>query len=666
MNYIKQLITLAVLPILIGCSKTNDLLQNEQDIFVKLTHSYSGITSTTTSDEGEKIMTLKYFICDEGKVTVISSELAGYNGLFKLNRNDITPTSKIYVIANYHLSASVKDIAIGSSESLLASLQTAQSENNGQIKSIAMSAVSSLDDPLNGKVMILQLKRNMARFDLKIQPDVGIEVVEVTIQGLATASSIFETGVADSQNSANYSCAFDAPLTESVEGLFYAHPQSVDSRSAVAEIDVRYNGRLMTLNASIGEIKRNCIHNISVTANLGTVSLNVHVSGWEEGDSDVSENTDLTLKIDKTLSVLEEGATLLNDGMLLNLPCWGANATIVLKAPPGVVLKNVNGVTDDFAITSMSEDGLRYRITTSKNNRTNGDKKAIILNFAHPSDIYENDFRIVVVIDNYAPFPVVIIDDLEWMHYNASGKDPNGYPLASATASVREMYQYRFWPKFTGKSYQWGPRPGRNGVQIALDSWGTEEYGHQVLANINGAIIETPGIWEGTTVPCPTGWRIPTYQEYQSIWPPNGTLLQENIPTPYTTQTGKKLSAVIETFGGTYLSNITFSGEKGGTFEKARNLIISNDKFEILFPIGGYRKGNGTFQPTSGGSWISNTLGTGLGQEVFYWCADLTLFGRYLAVGMSKKVIQNYTGSPYREHNAWYHVRCVREKNERK
>lgn len=654
MNHIKYLMIFVPF-FMIGCNKTTEELQNNDEFSVQLTRTYSNEASTT--NEEEKMYTLKYFICDGGKVTAISHDLTAEEGSFKLDRRAITPTSKIYAVANHQLFPSVEEITVGSSETLFSTLKTAQSGNNGQIKVLAMSAIASLKGIESGKVLYLQMKRNMARFDLNIQQDVGIEVSAISAHGLATESSVFENGTANSENSATYRSDYGTPVTDNIKGLFYAHPRAVGSSAAVIEIDVKYNGRLVTINVPLGEIKRNCIHKINVIANFGEISVTVDVSGMEEGDSDNTQNEDLILKIDNAESVLDEGVTVAADGMRLDLPYWGTNTTMALAAQAGTILASVEGATDDFTITPISDDGLRYQITTSGNKRTNGEKRAVVLNFSLPNDKHGNLFRIIVSINNYAPFPIITIGKLDWMVYNAYSKNPSDYPQFFEGTDLRYMYQAGSWHKYTGVSYQWGPRPGRNGVQITLNSWGSESYGYGALPTINGAIIGTPTIWEGVTSPCPDGWRLPTYKEFQTIFPSNGTTLQENIPTPYTTSEVGNLTAVIETFGGTHLTNIVGSGAEGGSYVLAKNIIISNDQFEIIFPIGGFRKANGTFKPTPTSPSVWNGLGTNVGVEAYYWCADKTK-ANFVAVGIANRVIQNNTNN--REHNAWYHARCVR------
>lgn len=654
MNHIKYL--MIFIPFfMIGCNKTSEELQNNEEFSVQLTRTYSNEASSSANEE--EIRTLKYFICDGGKVTAISHDLTAEEGSFKLDRRAITPTSKIYAVANHQLFPSANEITVGSSETLFTTLKTAQSGNNGQVEELAMSATASLEGIESGKVLFLQMKRNMARFDLNVQQNVEIEIPSISVYGLATESSVFENGRANPENSATYISNYSVPITESIKGLFYAHPRVMGGNAAVIEIDVRYNGRLVTLTVPLGEIKRNCVHKINVVANFGEISVSVDVSGMEEGDSDDTQNEDLTLKIDNTGSILGDGVTLSSDGMRLDLPYWGTNTTMALAAQAGTILKSVEGATDDFTITPISEDGLRYQITTSINRRTSGEKRAVVLNFLLPNDKHGNFYRIIVSINNYAPFPILTIGKLDWMVYNAYSKNPSDYPQFFEGTDLRYMYQAGSWNKYTGKSYQWGPRPGKNGVQITLYSWSSENYGYGALPTINGAIIGNPTKWEGETSPCPNGWRLPTYQEFQTLFPPNGTILQENQPTPYTTSEMGNLTAVIETFGGTCLTNVINSGALGGSYVPAKNIIISNDKFEIIFPIGGFRVPNGTFRATPTGALNWNGLGANAGTEGYYWCLDKSS-SNFLAVGIANKVIQNNTNN--KTHNSWYHARCVR------
>lgn len=655
---IYSLVVVAIL-ILVSCQKTDKKTDNQQ-LTISVLHPYSNGLSQQDSED-EQIGSLRYYICDGGKVTVVSNDLAANHAAIKLEKADITSTAKFYMIANGELSNQFGAIGVGSDEDLFATLETRFEQTNGQIETIAMSASIPLGAYLNGGVMPVKLKRNMARFDLSIQQNVDIEVESITVSGLPTAGSVFENGTVSSENKATYTSNFAEAQKESVEGLFYCYERPVGENAAVAQIDVRYGGKLTTLIAPIGDIKRNSICRLVVVANMGSVSATVDVSGIEEGDNDNPPNTDLTFDI-HSITSSDPGVSLSSDKRLVNLPYSGATVDITLSTEDEAVeLKSVEGAIDNFTVARVnSAIGPTYTITTSPNTRVGADKRVVILNFTLPSDKSANVHQIMVSIENYSSLATVTIGALDWMLYNASGKDVTGYPLPDANADVRSMYKFpQRWQQFTGKIYQWGPRPGKNGVQIALYSWGTESYGHVALPNINGAIIGNPARWEGATVPCPDGWRLATHDDYQSIWPPHGTIITENVPVSYTTSKGNQCSAVIETFGGTYLNNRTGSGQKGGTYEKARNMIITAGATEILFPIGGFRRHNGAFKPNPTGASTWNGLGLGLGSEAYYWCADKS-GNNFNAVGISNGVIQNNKNN--HGHNIWYHQRCVRSK----
>lgn len=647
--------------VLVGCQETDEFTAHGQ-VALSLSRSYSN-DLTQGAQAGDAIRSLRYYICDGGKVTVVSDDFGGAHAVIKLEKVDVTPTAKIYVIANGELSEQVDALAVGSGEAVFSTLETLLGQTNGQFDALAMSASVPLGAYLQGGTVPIKLRRNMARFDLSVQENVGIEVIGITVSGLPTAGSVFEGGSVQSENKAIYTSHFTTPQTAPITGLFYSYERPVGGSAAVAEIDVKYNGRLTTLIAPMGDIRRNSIYRLAVAANLGSVSATVDVSGMEEGDSDHPQNTDKVFDIHQVSSA-SQGVSVSGDKKRLNLPYFGVTAEMILGTKEmGVELKSVEGAVDNFTITrTSSSTAPTYEITTSANARIGAAKKVVILNFTLPSDQTGNVHQLMVSIDNYAPFPIVTIGALDWMHYNASNVDIIDYPVLSNNTDVRSMYREpAMWQLFTGKIYQWGPRPGRNGAQVVLSSWGSEYLGHDVMPNVNGAIIGNPSRWEGETVPCPEGWRLATYDDYQSIWPPNGTKLEDNVPVAYTTSKGNACTAVIETFGGTYRTNITESGNRDGSNEKAKNLIISDGTVEILFPIAGYRKKNGTFKPTNPGNSLWNTYGLGLGEEGYYWCADKANSNKnFVAVGIYRGVIQNHTNN--REHNTWFHQRCVRSK----
>lgn len=656
----------SALALALGACSQKGLGQGQaEELQVPLARQYSNDLSQDEQLD-EKINSLRYYICEQGVVRFVSPDLASdahSAQTIQIDKKYVTPTGKIYVMANGELAGDVERLlVIGTAESVFSSLATTQSDDNGRVQALAMGAVGELSAYQNGGVIPLKLQRNMARFDLSIQQGVGIEVLSVEVVGLETAGAVFGGGSVTSQNTARYVSDFAAPQTQSIGGLFYGHP-SVDGRAAVVSIDVMYAGRLATLKAVLHPIIGNSIRVISVNSNMGVLSLDVSMGALQAGDNDNPNLNTMSLRIDRAKSQLPVGASVSDDGLRLNMPYWGETAIIALDAPEGLIFKGASEQVDNFTIAAVTNSprGPEYRITTDKNRRTNGEKKAILLTFSHPNDKLGNDLRLSVVMDNYAPFPAVAMGNVDWMHANTRGQDPKLYQQFFNGTNVRTMYgQAAMWSTFASRSYQWGPRPGKNGVQIALNPLGPEfSYTNTDLPALNGAITGTPTVWTGANVPCPAGWRLPTYAEFASIWPSNNTTVPiDATPIQYTIN-GKQYTAVIETFGGSYHSNITGSGIAAGSSQMARNLIISDGQDQILFPICGFRKPNGTFKHDPNGATQFNNYGLGVGAEAYYWCGDKSA-AKFVAVGISNQKIENHQNN--REHNAWYSVRCVRDK----
>lgn len=387
---------------LVSCQKT-ERVEGEEQLILSVSNPYSnGLSQQESKDE--QIRSLRYYICDGGQVRVISNDFAANHTAVKLEKADITPTAKIYMIANGELSDQLGAIGVGSDEALFATLETRFGQSNGQVEAIAMSASVPLGAYLNGGVVPVKLKRNMARFDLSIQQNVGIEVESITVHGLPTAGSVFENGTVSSENTALYTSNFTVAHTESVEGLFYCHERPVGGSAAVAQINVRYGGNLTTLTAPIGDIRRNSICRLAVVANMGSVSATVDVSGIEEGDNDNPPNTDPKFDI-HSINSSNTGVSLSKDKKLINMPYSGATVDFTLSTKDdGVDLKSVEGAIDNFTITrGNSIVGPTYTITTSPNKRIGTDNRVVILNFTLPSDKSANVHQIMVSIENYSP-----------------------------------------------------------------------------------------------------------------------------------------------------------------------------------------------------------------------------------------------------------------------
>lgn len=639
---------------LTACSKTTLLPEGNTEI--SLSRAYSNGASDGAVDD--KITSLRYYIVDDGVVKTIHSDILADASYINLPKGEITPTSEIYIIANGELCPELSQIKVGAAQSKFDEFRTSQSGSNGQMPMLVMSCRAALKSYVDGGTIPLTLSRNVARFDLIVQPNVNIAVVSVRVDGLSTSSSVFEATTPKTvANTSTYVGDFSAsPKTASVPRLFYAHERAVGGTAAVATIDVKYNGKLTTITAPVSAIKRNCIHKIMVSANGGMVTAGVELSDMETGDQDESQTEDQIITIDNEATVLGKGAMIDFDNKRVILPATGATVSLVLKGPKGIHLMPIDNKVDDFSITKVMDGEIEksYTITTSANKRMSADNKAIILNFTYDGDRNNNTHRIVVAITNYAQFEYVTIGNLEWMTYNSISKNPADYPQRLDGETVKFILAEQ-WAKYTGRAHQWGPRPGvkGTGVQYMLAAWEETAYYYTALRDCNGGIIggNKTTRWTGSTVPCPDGWRLPTYAEFQTIWPTDGTTLVDNMDTPYTTSAGNSYEGRIETFGGGF-------SVPGDNWCSSRNIIITgNNDMTLIFPIAGYRAKHSAQANPNGGLDYSK-MGRRIGTEVYYWCADKT-GGNFVAVGILKGVIKNSTAN--RDGESWLNSRCVRD-----
>lgn len=657
----KQLAILATLLILMGCKETGQD-QAKGDLTINLTRSYSN-AAPYDQEDGEKINTLRYFICEQGVIKIISENIAGGQGVIKIDQNLITPLCNIYVIANGELSAQIGDVTVGAQQSVFSTLETAQSDNNGQVRAIAMAAFVSHAELAAGAGATLRLRRNMARFDLDVAQDQGIEVLDVRVVGLATSSTLFPTATENSPNTASYVSDFESPVTESIRGLFYAHPRAWTDMGTVVEADVRFNGKLTTLTSSVSQIQRNCINTIAIKLSYtppsnpteNPVTMEITTSPMLDGDSSQGQpGQKYSIELDPTQSTLPPQVSISDDGQQLILPYWGVQATIAIKAPLGTTLSHVDGAVDGLSVTPIAGQPLHYTISTLGNTRIGTEKKAVLLNFTFPDNTLNNKYRITVIIDNYSAFHILTLDGLDWMEYNAFSKNLTDYHVLPQGSDIRDAYRNASdWARFTGKACQWGPRQAS--TQYLVAAWQVQQYIQSDLININGQIVggSKTQLWDGLDSPCPRGWRIPTIEEFRSIWPPDGTTIQSGTPVSYTSPSGNNLSAVIETFGGSYP---THSGD-GPSSAQAQNLIIKSGAQELLFPIAGYRTPDGVFTDPDTGKSLYTGLGAGMGSHVYYWCSDRS--GKnYVALGIANGISRNdlHDHTP----NMWYYQRCVR------
>lgn len=625
MKHITYSLFILLCLVIYGCSKEDVSDTMNVPVRVKLLSSYDNAGSLL-SETDSKINSLSGYICDGGKVVWFSHDLLESEKM--IFPDTYRNAEKMYVIANRSLCPEVDKIQVGSTEQDLNDLLS--SIGHDYVPSVLlMSSIVPISSIVSDN-SVVHLQRNVARFDL--QADEAVTVHSVSVSGIQARGSIFKMNTPYSgAETTTFNTTFAEGESSSRQCLFYSHEFTGDNQRQInVVLDVSYNGHRARTETHISAVQRNCIYRLRVKSLSGVISSDISCVDMEEGDDVIVKPQGEILRIDEEHSTLPDNCTLSENGQQLTFDYRGGQAMIAFTGSQKQELLKSVGSIKDFSITPQA-DG-RFLINVGTNPLEIGsDVPATLLYFkAENESNSEKHQTLSIVAQRFAGFDFVQIGGICWMQVNALTESKQDYLITTdPTQAYREMYK-KNWNQFGGKGNQWGPRPGKDGVNQRFAAWEVVMIYYYDLPNVNGAIIGGNNClsWDGV---CPEGWHLPTQQDFKNIWPTNNTVIPEGATVNYTTDTGH-YTASIETLGN-------------------KCLVISDGTNEIIFPIAGYRAKHGI----NGGSF--NFYGWNVGTETYYWCRDRVLGRNPFVFGINANTIKVQEF----ENNAWNQVRCVRE-----
>lgn len=309
-------------------------------------------------------------------------------------------------------------------------------------------------------------------------------------------------------------------------------------------------------------------HNLSLDVGENIIVLSdFTVTDWGVTDVPVSPDLYSSIEIDPAFTTLGEDVSLSLAEKRLHFTNQGGTA---LLAFTGEYDKNYEIVSDDPRLTIVPEAGTYknsiFRITATQPG--DRDRYSVRLLVSNPLLTTAKAIEVLIDVDtNMVPF--VEMGGLVWMTFNGVGRETSLYKHNSKY-SCREIYATD-WNKFTGM-YMWGPRPEGSPV---LFPWTVSDATNPGTTIVNGDIPDWTS--ENTNIPCPEGWRLPTYDEYATIWPANGTA----IPATYTRNNVQYTASIIDSGAPEIIV--------GTDTIVPRLFVISNGKDELLFPMNGWR-----------------------------------------------------------------------------
>lgn len=625
---------LSLLTFLSGCSK-EEIVDKSKGIAIQLSTRYSNdIGTLSESDSDNTVTTLSGYICEDGVVKWVSHNLKSTSGEVWLPYEYRSGT--LYLLANKSLCPEAEKIVVGSAESELTELNAVLGEYRAP-SSLLMSNVIDVPSLEASENLAINLRRNVARFDLFV--DHSVVIHSISINGIPVSGAVFSNGTTIlplETKTLELTFTEDQPATN--QCLFYCQ-EFVESNQTplTITIDATYNGHHAKSQSTISMIQRNYLYRLRVSAPNGVVTSDITYADMEEGDDvSVDKPAQTPIFIDASGSALPANCQLSDDKRKLEFDYHGGQATIALTGTAPIKLISSHASIKDFSVTPETDGRFLINVGTYLS-ELGTEFPAAIMYFAAEGDeeIPSRYQSIVVVAANFAPFDVVTIGGTEWAQVNANTASSTAYLMTGINTDYRERYKNK-WNTYCAQGCQWGPRPGdANGNIKRYAAWETA-WGvyYQTLPGINGSIIDGNNCraWDGL---CPTGWRLPTSEEFSRIWPPKNTTITENEKTSYTTTLGD-FTASIETLG-------------------KQCLIISDGVNEVIFPIAGFRGANGAHYID--GVYTYDYLGWNTGTETYYWCYNRSTNNNVMVYGIKDKVSTSGDHDPAN----WNQVRCVRD-----
>lgn len=374
-------------------------------------------------------------------------------------------------------------------------------------------------------------------------------------------------------------------------------------------------------------------HNLSLDVGENAVLLSdFTINDWGISDIPISPDVASPIEIDPALTVPGEDVELSLTDMWLHFRNTGGSATLTFTGDYDKEYKIIDG---DSRLTIEPQTGT-YKNNVLKITATqleDGNEYITRLLVTNPLLTASKGIELTISVDG-SEIRSVEMGGLTWMEFNGIGRSLSLYRYSSRY-STREIYA-KDWGKFSGL-FMWGPRATESAMLYPWDVVSTP-----IKAN---PIINTTTDWtqEYTNIPCPEGWRLPTFEEYGLIFPDH----MKALPVSYQ-RNGVQYKAFIEESGCPEIPI------EGGSPIQTKLFIISDGTNELIIPMTGWH----TKDPT---------VGQNAGKSFFLWAQNrgstsntAKLVGLFSAGTICNN--GNIGNETYAYSDSYHSIRCVKIK----
>lgn len=319
----------------------------------------SAMTEGEISDAENQINEVSGFRFEGGILReVFTSMTPDVSGFLQFKPSEVKGT--VYFLANAATVVQNRNLQIGQTtldDFLSLEATSGEMTANG----LVMSGKFSLDEELISSAVAL--KRSVSRIDLDSSFE-GVQVNRVRIEDVVQKGYINEQSeevrIPSGAESVNMEKDFTSvPFSGGTETLFYICEQGTEPHAVEIQVTTA-DGAWHVLKTTLPVVKRNTVYTLKVYGNGADIRVEVLTDDWLEGNS---SDSGLVLKglVDTSASQLSEGVTVNQRGDTVQVPYWGGDFRLALKAESGAELR-VNGIADGVTVVSQSVSRVMQQI----------------------------------------------------------------------------------------------------------------------------------------------------------------------------------------------------------------------------------------------------------------------------------------------------------------
>ncbi len=449
----------------------------------------------------------------------------------------------------------------------------------------------------------LTMKRGVARIDLDAR-DADMDISSITVDDAPASTYVFsEAGVMPDAGSTIYTYEYAQAPTGIDKGVFMIFESN---REVHISVHGSVDGTEITVPAVIETVARNKVYTLRVYDKNATVKAEFTMADWEDGDTvNGAPDTSRGLTIDPETSVFPEGVTVDYINNIVEIPDSGVKGMkIAFNSEMRVDIDTICYYGERVAIDSI--DAKHVKFTSEKAyNTDNGVITKFNVDIApqlkgrpeYEIKMYVKktvmntsyDYVTIRVAPSRFQIATVELAGITWMAFNSTSPDPNDQIYVDEGKTVEDMY-IEDWVNCTGGLFQFGRKYRYIPYQ-----------GYNPCNDLGGQKQDIPWVHE-SHMPCPEGFRIPTIQEWQTLFP-EGTRLEGG--TSFTAGNGEIIDVEIVRLPGDVVTPTKVNGVC--RYVKLTSQATGNC---LILPLAGYKGDKST------------AASSNFGRDMVFWGND--------------------------------------------